>query len=262
MPKIIVSLTVIGARADRLHLTLESLLRQDMADFELRVHASRTPYLLDAGIVGIPAACRDLMARDARLRWVLVENTGPYRKLLPVLADPAARSALVVTADDDTLYPPDWLSSLVAAFERHRCIVAFRGHNMEHTAAGFRHYRRWMMGRITQNPSVYCLPTGKDGVLYHSSFFHPRVLDVHAACRIAPTADDLWFKWHSAANEVPVHVLNPDYMTGSLPETEGAGPSLYQEHNRGGANDAAVARLELHARMTFGRPLFEIMQAS
>jgi hypothetical protein len=260
VPKLIVSLTVISTRAGRLHLTLDSLLRQDFRDFEIRVHASRTPYLLDAGIIRVPEACQALMRGDGRLRWDVVPNVGPYRKLLPVLADTAAQGALIVTADDDTLYPADWLSSLVSAFERQRCIIAFRGHNMEHGAEGFLRYRRWMMGRITDNPSVFCLPTGKDGVLYHPSFFHPSVLDVQQACRIAPTSDDLWFKWHSAANDVPVHVMNPDYMTHSLPETANGGPSLYQEHNKGGANDAAVARLELHARATFGRTLFEIIR--
>lgn len=261
MQKIIVSLTVIGTRVDHLHLTLDSLLRQDMHDFELRIHASRTPYLLDPGIARIPEACLALMRGDPRVRWDLVENIGPYRKLLPLLADEAERGSLLVTADDDTLYPRNWLSSLVREYHARRCIIAFRGHDMAHTDTGFVRYRRWMEGSIGRNPSVFSLPTGKDGVLYHPSFFHPNVLDVHRACRLAATADDLWFKWHTAVRDVPVYVINPDYATGSFADIN-TGPSLYQEHNRDGANDAAVARLEVYAQAAYGRSLFDIMKES
>ena len=45
---------------------------------------------------------------------------GLYRKLLPLL----------ITANDDTLYPRDWLRRLVAAQERWGFVVAFRGRQM------------------------------------------------------------------------------------------------------------------------------------
>ncbi|GLK83913.1 glycosyltransferase family A protein [Ancylobacter defluvii] len=253
MEKVIIGLTSIRARQDKLHLTLASLLQQDYPDFEIRVFTSRDPYLLDEGIEDIPPACRELAA-DGRLRWFRVPNSGPYRKLLPILADPLAQEALIATADDDTIYPAHWLSTLVHYYRRHRCIVAFRGHRMVKGDGGFLPYRYWTSQTITDNPSVFLLPTGKDGVLYHPSFFHPAVLDMITAMKAAPTADDLWFKWHSAVNGVPVYVVHPDYRLASLPDTN-EGASLFRDFNDGGANDGAIAALEKYADGKLGMTL-------
>ena len=257
MDKVIVGLTSIRARLDKLHFTLASLLAQDYPRFEVRLFTSRDPFLLDEGCVSLPAECRALMREDRRLKWMQVPNIGPYRKLLPLLADPLEINSLIVTADDDTIYPAHWLSTLVHYYRRHRCIIGFRGHQMMKGEGHFLPYRRWMNQKITTNPSPLLLPTGKDGVLYHSSFFHPSVLDVRNALKLAQTADDLWFKWHTAVSRVPTYIVHTDYRSASLPDTN-EGPSLYREFNAGGANDVTIAALEKYADARLGATLVGI----
>jgi hypothetical protein len=162
---------------------------------------------------------------------------------------------LIATADDDTVYPRTWLSDLAAHHDRHRCIVSHRGHYMPRRKTGFWHYRKWMNHEAEEGqrgrPSLFNLPTGKDGVLYDPAFFHAAVLDVDTALAIAPTTDDLWFKWHTAARDVPVHIISPSYRQSTFP-TITDGPSLYDAFNREGGNDKAVLALEAYAKERLG----------
>lgn len=252
--KVIVGLTSIRARAETLHLTLGSLLAQDYRDFEVRVHVSPEPYLLDEGIAAVPEACRPLLA-DPRLSWAVTRNLGPYRKLLPMLAAEGLRNVMLASADDDTIYPPHWLGALMTAWRRHRCVIAFRGHAMARGDRGFLGYRSFMGRTLADNPSLFWLPTGKDGVLYNAAYFHPNVLNHVDAMALAPTADDLWFKWHTAAAGVPVHVINPDYASQTLatiPAAGGAETSLFKAYNETGGNDAVLAALEAYGRERLG----------
>ncbi|ODN71010.1 glycosyltransferase [Methylobrevis pamukkalensis] len=245
MEKIIVSLTSISHRMARLHLTLASLAAQDYPNFEVRVYVSPDRFLLDEGVIDIPPDCQALMDSDPRIRWMITPNIGSYRKLLPVLAENMSGEALIATADDDTIYPADWLSTLAHYYRRYNCIIAYRGHTMVRSEGSFLNYRRWMTRPQKENPSVFWLPTGKDGVLYNPLFFHRNVLNYHKALSVARTADDLWFKWHTALYNVPAYIVNTDYTT--MLEDTNDGPSLYKSFNQAGANDVAIAALEQYS---------------
>ncbi len=131
--RIIVSLTSIKNREAALKETVASLLAQDIdVPFEVRIHLSREPYLIDSGFGAEPSWIASLRERNPRcmLSVRFVPNTGPYRKLLPVLeecfGDPLG--TVIVTCDDDTQYSQTWLTTLLL---HHRCtggLVAFRGH--------------------------------------------------------------------------------------------------------------------------------------
>ena len=113
---VIVSLTTLPSRVDRLPLTLKSLLAQRMSPSAIRLHVppvSRRegrPY-------EIPAHLR-------RLRSVTIvpaDDYGPATKVIPALLDlPGDRRILVV--DDDRIYHrrfvPAWLSRRAAGMLR------------------------------------------------------------------------------------------------------------------------------------------------
>ena len=252
-----VSLTTIATRLPTLARTLGSLLAQDHDDLRVHLWVSEAPHLLDAGIREIPA---DIAALEAGSGGRLVigrcPNWGPYRKLVPYLRRHWGEGRLVVTADDDTIYPAGWLGGLLDAWAAYGCCVAYRGHRMRVERGAIAAYRSWMRAPIEENPSRLLLPTGKDGVLYDTAFFEEGVLDMETAMRIAPTVDDLWFRWHLAMRGVPVHLISTDYETGSLAGAEtDAADSLYLRYNLQGGNDAAIAALEAHFRARTGEGL-------
>lgn len=248
-PHVTVTLTAIASRLPTLPITIRSLLAQDYARFEVVLYLSDEPYLLDAGIGGVVPAPLALLARGSGGAFSIriVPNMGPYRKLLPFLGETFGQRRLVATADDDTVYPPDWLSRMVAAYEKRRCIVCHRAHFMRRGGADGEGYRGWMAGEVLRNPDIDVLPTGKDGVLYDTIFFHPRVIDYATAREIAPTADDLWFKWHSAAVGVSAYVIDRQGKGDGFGH-HGFRDSLFHAYNRGGGNDAALAALSRYGR--------------
>lgn len=239
-----ISLTSISSRIHTLPVTLRSLLNQSYADVCINLYLSREGYLLDEGV---PELTDDMIAvqKEAgdRLKISYVFNSGPYRKLLPYLRENWGQSRLVVTVDDDTIYPDHWLQGLLDAYSRYSCVIGYRGHQIKLNDGKVAPYRSWMKSGVTLNPSPLVLPTGKDGILYNTAFFPINVLNLEQAMRIAPTVDDLWFRWNLALNGINAYLINTDYRSETFDESD-YDSSLYLNFNRAGGNDDAIASLE------------------
>jgi hypothetical protein len=177
------------------------------------------------------------------------------------------RDKLFVTVDDDTIYPDYFLRTLYDTYVEHDCVIAFRGRHIEAEANKVGPYSKWTWGQT--KPCLSNLPTGKDGILYSTSFFTPEFLHLEDALALAPTADDLWIKWHVALNGVPSIILNPEACTSdykSFPvvdfSAEYRNISLYAKHNASsaqGKNDLSVAQLEDHFRTRYHYDLAELI---
>lgn len=251
--RIIVSLTSIKARETALRETIISIVSQDYSShYEVRIHLSHEPYLLDEGFTAPPAWIDELARLNpyCSLSVRFVRNTGPYRKLLPVLEeifdDPLG--TLIVTCDDDTHYTSSWLRTLLDQHSQVGGIVAFRGHTICLHPAGTNllPYAIWQKNPQKRHYSLSNLPTGKDGVVYRPGYFDRAVLDVETAIRIAPTADDLWFRWHSIIRGVPCYLIDlGDKVFDDAPSFQHE-ISLWDAYNKRGGNDRTVSVLENH----------------
>lgn len=241
-----VSLTTISGRIGQVHIVIGSILNQNPPPARVFLYLSHAPLLLDAGVDVLPETLRDLVGAAAgRLVIRFVENTGPYRKILPWLTDHAGSGRMVVTADDDTVYPQGWLAGLLAPW-RPGLVVAHSAHAVVVRGGRLAPYGQWFKAPLV-SPSLLALPVGKDGVLYCESDFPPEVTEVAEAMRIAPTGDDLWLRWHLARTGKRVAVAGQ----GKLPEI-GQGESLWRGYNRGGGNDRMIRALEAWSDARFG----------
>lgn len=244
-PTIHISLTSISSRMATVDRTLRSLINQDYGNLVVHLYLSKEPHLLDEGVPEVPKKVQDLITEtDGKLQVHYTKNIGPYRKLLPLLFSYWGQELLVVTADDDTIYPTNWLRTLYHHYGKYNCCIAFRGHRIIAKDDKFLPYRSWMKDAIFENPSSLILPTGKDGIFYNSAMFPETVMNIGEALRLAPTADDIWFRWNLALNGVPVFVIETDYKTTFEESTYQS--SLYFNYNRGGQNDTIVNAVDLH----------------
>lgn len=267
---ITVTLTSIKSRLQNLIEVIESLHKQKLMPQRIELNLSESPYLLDEGV-----ECGDPLVRALEqfplVKIVWVENTGPYRKIIPFLQryfDGAPREEkLFVTADDDTLYPDYFLSTLHQKYLEYDCVVAFRGRHIDMTDKMIPSYSEWTLGKTA--PILSNVPTGKDGVLYSTKFFTREFLDMAAAGSLAPTGDDLWIKWHCAMNGVPALILNPEACTSdykSFPVVDYSkayrSNSLYSLHNSSksqGRNDVSIEALEEHFMRRLGYNLRSVL---
>ena len=193
-PELIVSLTTIAERVHSVHLCLDSLLRQTHKPDKIVLWLNRTdtpgrPRLVPETL---PGRLLRLAARGVAIEWC--ENIGPYCKLIPALKRyPTAR---IATADDDILYPPDWLEQLVRAQAREPQFVhCHRAHRMRRDADGeLRPYAEWARCETGEAASFDVFPTGVGGVLYAPGDLAPEALNEAAFRELCPRADDVWFK--------------------------------------------------------------------
>lgn len=193
-----VNLTTTSERLSLCRIALTSLLMQSRLPDQINLWVSREPYLSDKGIpddetvnrlvMSLPETNRHLI----QIRWTA--NTGPYRKLIPVLRE-AAPEDLIVTADDDIFYGESWLASLMAEHDANLGkVVAGRVRRIRYGLLGKRtSYMHW--GLIYESAVLsedYIVTFGGGAVLSRAMFREQDIYD-DRFIDIAPRADDLWY---------------------------------------------------------------------
>jgi hypothetical protein len=197
-PRILVSLTSYPARIDAVWVAVESILRQvDPPDEVLLVlSADEFPDRK------IPVRLERRIKRGLRIIWV-EGNIRSYKKLLPVRR--AHPDDVIVTADDDIIYPRWWLGALLEAHrERPDHIIGHRGSEIlldDHAA--LQPYRRWPSA-TAKTPSQRLFLTTGGGVLWPPLSLPDVALDEGLALDLCPTADDIWFKAMTLLSGTPL----------------------------------------------------------
>jgi len=140
----------------------------------------------------LPAGVRALQRLGLAIR-PCENGLRSYGKIVPALEQ--YPTAYIATADDDHIYPPDWLSKLAAAAGPDT-IAYHRGHRMRFAPDGSpMPYEAWDREIDGQVEGDIVLPTGVGGILYPPSALDPRVIERHLFQALAPTSDDLWLFW-------------------------------------------------------------------
>ncbi|WP_431305212.1 methyltransferase domain-containing protein [Sediminicoccus sp. BL-A-41-H5] len=257
LPPLTISLTSIRSRIGHVDRVIRSLLAQSPAPDHVMLVLSQEPYLLDEGVPpeALPPGLRQLWA-EGRFELVYAENTGPYRKLLPALRRHAGEERLIVTADDDMVYPEGWLACLVETYRRHRCVVGHRCRAIPVQGGRFLPYADWEL--LTAGPDIFgevpegqrglfTIATGFRGILYNTRFF-PDLGLIEELRALAPRQDDLAFKAAALAAGIPTVPVDRDLQRGPfaprLTPADGSDEALIHGNLR--ENDAAWGRLIAH----------------
>lgn len=237
---IVITLTTYAARLGRFGLVLESLMRQKIErSYGIVVHLSAED-LPDGRLPPHLEAYR----RAGVVFHVHSENLRSYKKLVYEYAKSAER--ILVTADDDIIYPGYWLRELVRVSGVHPgCIVAYRAHFLSLVGEReFGPYSEMMIaGREDGSrlvPRFDLMPTGVSGVLYPPGSLSPISIDASMYMAYAPTADDIWFKLASLLAATPcVQVQRRNRHFASIPGSQDS--ALYLQNVGLSRNDAQLA---------------------
>ena len=236
---VIVSLTSTSERIEQVYQTIESILNQSLPANRVILWLSKEPFLLDQGIksVDLNESLRSLTHRGLEIRWT--KNTGPYRKAIPILPEVNSSGAVLVTADDDIIYPENWLKTI---YRYHLAypgsIICYRGFYMKNFEQGkLTPYMRWKRHEGVE-PSLSIFPTGKDGVLYPANSLNKEVFNESKFLALAPTADDVWLKAMSLLNQTSVINITP-HNKSDFPIIKGSNKKTLFQKNRK-KNDAII----------------------
>lgn len=243
----LVTLTTISTRIDRVGKTIEHVLRQSLKPHSINLYVSEEPYLLDKGIDVQSEHLRRIADLGANV--YITPNIGPYRKQYPIVHQLKSASAspetLIVTMDDDVLYPPEALERLVAVARAHDAVVAHRGREISFDNQTLAPYRQF--GAPTAVSSHRNLATGRNGIAYRLKHF-PDDPGEYVGPWLAPTADDIWCKWVTGIRCVPTTILELRAAYDprlDFPESAPADKTgLFHAYNAKGTNDDAMLSME------------------
>jgi hypothetical protein len=238
--KIVVSLASMGSRLLQLEQALRSLAAQSLQPDAILLHVSEEPYLADPGVSpqilrqNVPA----LSEFDDLIQVQFVANTGSYRKIIPALQSVQSPDSVIVTADDDILYPPFWLERLVENLDEANTVTAYRCRKFSWLGKHLLPYENWLFlhspadNLFASIASHMVLPTSGGGIAYRrSQFSNDDPLD--ELMRLAPMQDDIALRFLMLAKDVRVRWVpaNRHAFHDTAPTQANSNATLYQ-HNR------------------------------
>lgn len=187
--EIVVSLTTFDKRIYDVHLTIETLLQQSHKPDRIVLWVSRE----DFGENDIPAILKRQMARGLEIGFC-EEDLGPYTKFFYALEK--YPNSLIVTVDDDIMYPPDMIDQLYKAYLKEPEVIhCHRAHDMTCDTQGQPlPYKQWLRFSGRSEAGLDVFPTGVGGVMYFPGCFDDEIRNKAVFRKLAPNADDVWLK--------------------------------------------------------------------
>ncbi|RVU85521.1 glycosyltransferase family 2 protein [Leucothrix sargassi] len=224
-PEVIISLTSIPYRLPKLHLVIRSLLDQT-------VRFKKVILWLNEDLAAqVPSRLDGLQSERFEIKFS--KSTSSHRKLVETLK--VHPESYIVTCDDDMMYPRDWLERLLREHAKHpEAIVAHMCREFKFDENGIMPYRHWGSEKLGQGTDR-TLAVGWGGVLYPPGSLHEDVLNEALYMKLAPKADDFWFKAMSFKNGTAViksSEPNPEPIPIMLTQKY----SLKKENIKGDAN--------------------------
>jgi hypothetical protein len=194
---LIISLTTIPERfTNRTYLAIASLLSQSFPADGIVLWVSDA--LKDQEI---PKNFDHLLAAGLHVEYC--PDVGPHTKLIYALEK--YPDSIIVTADDDRLYPPHWLAELYASYQQAPTEMhCHRAHLMRMDGQGkLMSYNDWgYLAPGVVGPSNRLFQTGTSGVLYPPGCLADEVFNVEVFRSICASNDDIWFKAMALLNNV------------------------------------------------------------
>lgn len=203
-PEIIVSLSTHGRRLYEVYLAIESIMQGSMKP-------NRVILWLSKDIQGEPLPLTLLNQIKRGLVVNYTKDIGPYTKFIPALIE--YPYSIIVTIDDDILYPYDTLELLFSAYQKHpRCICANRIMDIKLDKQGNpTSLPSWKELEDKDRISILNFFEGVGGVLYPPQCFVSEVLNQSVFREICPTADDVWFNCMALLSKTSVVLANHHY---------------------------------------------------
>ncbi|MDQ9094141.1 glycosyl transferase [Pseudoalteromonas haloplanktis] len=203
--ELIVSLTTYAGRIHDVHLVIESLGEQTIKANRLILWLDEEEFTLDT----IPLILKSQLARGLEIRFC--PNYRSYKKLIPTMEE--FPSSNIITVDDDILYPFDMIEALCNEHVRNpNCIIGHRAHLMtfDRQSYNLKKYIEWEHETKFSEASDNIFITSGGGTFFPAYCFNKNALQSELFLKLAPHADDIWFKAMSILNDMKHKKVDDD----------------------------------------------------
>lgn len=182
--EIIVSLTSYPKRTGTIWITIESLFRQSVKPDKILLWLADEQYLGKK----LPAELAELQKRGLEVRWC--DNLMSHKKYFYTMQE--YPEALIVTADDDSFYPNDFIEKLYKMHIKYpKDVVCLTAQTI------FPKYvevpSNWIGVSNKEISSSFEISLNSgSGALFPPHSLSPKAFDKNAIKELCPYADDLW----------------------------------------------------------------------
>ncbi|MGL4722322.1 MAG: hypothetical protein ACRCV3_03365 [Desulfovibrionaceae bacterium] len=196
--KITVSLTTYSFRIRDLYVVIESLFTQTVKADKIILWLAEEEFTYE----GLPEILK--MQEQYGLEIAFCNNIYSYKKLIPTLKK--YPEDIIITVDDDTMYPMDFIEELYSEYQEDPSrIYSYLAREMPRVIKGTK-YINWRYLPKTVS-ALYVMPIGVGGVLYTVELLDEDIMKEDIFMKLAPKADDIWFKAMSLKKGVDCKVL-------------------------------------------------------
>jgi len=194
---IIVSLTTYGKRINDVHLVIESLLNQTMLPNKIILWLAEDEFNEST----IPLILKKQKGRGLEIGFC--KDLKSYKKLIPTLE--RHPNSVIITVDDDILYSHNLIEILYNEYLKNKkCVYCNRSHKMTFDKYNkLLPYNQWIYNFKGNEESYIVFPTSGGGTLFPPNCFHKDILNIDLFTKLAPYADDVWFKAMTLLNTIP-----------------------------------------------------------
>lgn len=222
--KLIVSLTSYPARINTVHLVIESLLDQSYQADEIVLWLALEQF--PHRELDLPEQLLNLKSKGLIIDWC--EDIKSYKKLIPSLKK--YPKDIIVTVDDDNIYPKNWLEKLYNGYlkhpkyiQAHRITKFYYEEDFKVIAGGRDYYKK---------PCFLNKLVGLGGVLYPPKCFYKDILNNELFMKLAPTNDDQWFWLQAVLKGTKIRVVDePEIKANYIEGSQEVG--LYNINDKG-----------------------------
>lgn len=198
-PKIIVSMTTFPKRISEIDLCIKSILNQS--------------YKPDKIIIWLGSDVTEELAekylekyKEYGIEYVIDKEYNYYSHKKYIYAFKRYPNSIIITLDDDLIYPRDTIKSLVKKHNKYpNAIVARRVHEITWKDYDINNYNKWNWACFTiKKPSYMLFATTGAGTLFPPSIYSEEDLNYDIIKKYALTADDIWLNMMAVKNNVKV----------------------------------------------------------
>jgi hypothetical protein len=236
--KVILALASFPPRFEKLDTVLKRLLDQTFKPDRLIL------YLDDFLKPGdVPESIAGLTQYGLEIRYV-PHDLKPHKKYFFAMQE--FPEDLVITVDDDFIFPRELVETLVASWRRFPdCVSALRAHKIAFKGRDeFRPYAEWGWECEEVNrPSMRYLATGGAGTLYPPHVIPPEGFDIDAIRATSLNNDDLWLKFMEMRTGTKVVICGRQALLDSVEVKEVQHTALKLDNVNRGANDRCIQLL-------------------
>lgn len=231
---VIVSLTSFPDRINKIYLTIKSLKRQSYRPKMILLYLSNEQFISKESL---PIDLLEL--EDDFFSIILVDgDIRSHKKYYYAMNE--FKNSCIVTVDDDVIYHPDILKSLIITSEQYPyCIIANQTIKLNYKDEQLLPYTQWSHDIIAFEDHDL-VQVGVGGVLYPSNCLSDVVFDVKLFTKLAFMADDLWLNAMARLNNTPI--IQSAWKHQVLPILSDA-PELNKSNVTGGANDIQLQNI-------------------